>query len=101
MRSLKTWSNRPSEIISTITILKILEEMVINKYVTKTFLVRRLNSRNDVITKYLKELESKGIINVYASPKITIYSLNEQNDTALLIKEFILKWIQMNPEINF
>jgi len=93
MRSLKALSNRPSDVIKRVTILKILEEITVNNYVTKTYLIRKLRSRHDVVTQYLEDLEKRGIIKSIKSFKITLYTLDESNREARLIKEFVMKWI--------
>jgi len=93
MRSLKALSSRPSDVIKRVTILKILEEIIVNNYVTKTYLIRKLRSRHDVVTQYLEDLEKRGIIKSIKSFKITLYTLDESNREARLIKEFVMKWI--------
>jgi len=97
MKSLKVLSNRPSNLINRITILKILEEITFNEYVTKTYLIRKLKSRHDVISTYLNYLENRGIIKPIKSFKITLYTFKEDSREALLIKEFISKWTSENP----
>ncbi len=92
MRSLRALNSRPSDIIKKVTILRILEEITFNNYVTKTYLIRRLRSRHDIITRYLDELEKRGIVRSIKSFKITLYTLEERSREALLIKEFIMKW---------
>ncbi len=92
MRSLKALSSRPSDVIKRVTILKILEEITFNNYVTKTYLIRKLRSRHDVVSQYLDELERLGIIKSIKSFKITFYTFEERSREALLIREFIMRW---------
>lgn len=96
MKSLKILSNRPSNVIKRVTILKILEEITFNEYVTKTYLIRKLRSRHDVISTYLNYLEKQGIIKSIKSFKITLYTFEKDSREALLIREFITKWVSEN-----
>lgn len=92
MRSLKALRGRPSDVIKRVVILKILEEITFNDYVTKTYLIRKLRSRHDIISQYLEELERLGIIRSIKSFKITFYTFKEGSREANLIREFIMNW---------
>jgi len=87
-------SKLPSHIISSRSMLRILEELVLTGPQTKTSLLRKLNSRYPTIAKNLEVLKREKIISEIRSGKICIYVLNENEKKAMILKNFITEWVE-------
>ncbi len=98
MRIYRNPSDRPSRWIRSRIDLEILEEIVLNDFMTATQLKNRLDTSYKTVAEALSRLVSNRILVEVEIGRLRIYTLNPFSRRAIHIKRFIEEWIELPLE---